>query len=140
MVYSFWLPVSAIGLSYHNERKIPFAKAYANLVEDSISLFFRYLSYLVSSPLIWGVARQSALRLRLTPSKGIGRTHQVQLDVIVCRNWNYFGKFTLASISPHRYSASFLSGTSFMILIACIPVFIELDSIGFLTHESFICL
>ena len=27
-----------------------------NLVEDSISLFFKYFSYLFSSPLIWGIA------------------------------------------------------------------------------------
>ena len=119
--------VSAIGLSYHNERKIPFAKAYANLVEDSISLFFRYLSYLVSSPLIWGVA--GAVSLAVTAyaeQKGLGGPTKCSLMSLYAAIGIILGNLLSPRLAPHRYSASFLSGTSFMILIACIPVFIEL--------------
>ena len=53
--FSFLASATAWGLVYEDERKIAFGKAYANLVEDSISLFVRHILYLLSSPLIWGV-------------------------------------------------------------------------------------
>ena len=118
--------VSAIGLSYDHERKIPFGKAYANLVEDSISLFFKYFSYLFSSPLIWGIA--GAVSLAVTAyaeQQDLGGPTKCSFMSLYAAVGIILGNIISPRLAPHRYSASLLSGISLMILIICIPVFVE---------------
>lgn len=116
----------ALGLTYRNERKIPFGKAYANLVEDSISLFVKYFPYLVSSPLIWGVA--GAVSLAVTAyaeQQELGGATECSLMSLYAAIGIILGNVLSPRLAPKRYGASFVSGLFILALIACIPVFVE---------------
>jgi acyl-CoA synthetase (AMP-forming)/AMP-acid ligase II/1-acyl-sn-glycerol-3-phosphate acyltransferase/acyl carrier protein len=117
---------SAFGLVYKNERKIAFGKAYANLVEDSISLFVKHILYLVSSPLIWGVA--GAVSLAVTAyaeQRSLGGATECSLMSLYAAIGIIAGNLLSPRLAPKRYAVSFLSSLAILALVICIPVFVE---------------
>ena len=117
---------SASGLVYKHERKIPFGKAYANLVEDSISLFVRYILYLLSSPLIWGVA--GAVSLAVTAyaeQRALGEATECSLMSLYAAIGIIVGNVLSPRFAAKRYSTAFWSGLTLLVLVAGIPVFVE---------------
>ncbi len=116
----------AFGLVYKNERKIAFGKAYANLVEDSISLFVKHILYLLSSPLLWGVA--GAVSLAVTAyaeQRALGTATKCSLMSLYAAIGIIAGNVLSARFAPKRYSAAFLSGLTLLVLVSGIPVFVE---------------
>ena len=117
---------SAFGLVYKHERKIAFGKAYANLVEDSISIFVKYVLYLFSSPLIWGVA--GAVSLAVTAyaeQRALGGATECSLMSLYAAIGIIAGNVLSPRFAPKRYSAAFLSGVALLVLVSGIPVFVE---------------
>jgi acyl-CoA synthetase (AMP-forming)/AMP-acid ligase II/1-acyl-sn-glycerol-3-phosphate acyltransferase/acyl carrier protein len=118
--------ISAYGLVYKHERNIAFGKAYANLVEDSISLFVKHILYLISTPLIWGVA--GAVSLAVTAyaeQRALGGATECSLMSLYAAIGIIAGNVLSPRFAPKRYSAAFVSGISLLVLVACIPVFVE---------------
>ena len=117
---------TAWGLVYKDERKIAFGKAYANLVEDSISLFFRHILYLLSSPLIWGVG--GAVSLAVTAyaeQQKLGGATECSLMSLYAAIGIIVGNVLSPRFAPKRYSSAFLSGLALLGLVSGIPVFVE---------------
>ena len=117
---------TAWGLVYEDERKIAFGKAYANLVEDSISLFFRHILYLLSSPLIWGVG--GAVSLAVTAyaeQQKLGGATECSLMSLYAAIGIIVGNVLSPRFAPKRYSSAFLSGLALLGLVSGIPVFVE---------------
>jgi acyl-CoA synthetase (AMP-forming)/AMP-acid ligase II/1-acyl-sn-glycerol-3-phosphate acyltransferase/acyl carrier protein len=118
--------VSAFGLVYKHERKIAFGKAYANLVEDSISIFVKYILYLISAPLIWGVA--GAVSLAVTAyaeQRALGGATECSLMSLYAAIGIIAGNVLSPRFEAKRYSAAFVSGISLLVLVAGIPIFVE---------------
>ena len=117
---------TAWGLVYKDERKIAFGKAYANLVEDSISLFVRHILYLLSSPLIWGVG--GAVSLAVTAyaeQQKLGGATECSLMSLYAAIGIIVGNVLSPRFAPKRYSSAFLSGLALLGLVSGIPVFVE---------------
>jgi len=117
---------AACGLVYQDERKVAFGKAYANLVEDSISLFVRHVLYLLSSPLIWGVG--GAVSLAVTAyaeQRALGTATECSLMSLYAAIGIIVGNVLSPRFAPKRYSAAFLSGLALLVLVSGIPVFVE---------------
>ena len=117
---------TAWGLVYKDERKIAFGKAYANLLEDSISLFFTHILYLLSSPLIWGVG--GAVSLAVTAyaeQQKLGGATECSLMSLYAAIGIIVGNVLSPRFAPKRYSSAFLSGLALLGLVSGIPVFVE---------------
>ncbi len=113
--------------SYQSENKQPYKKSLSLLVEDTLRLFFRYPLYLLTSPLLWGVA--SAVSLGVTAyieQKGISDEIGASIVPAFAAFGIILGNLVSTKLADRRYTFSTLSALGIALMLLVGSLFMEL--------------
>jgi long-chain-fatty-acid--[acyl-carrier-protein] ligase len=119
--------VSGYNCKYENETTVPLPEAFEGLIVDSLTIIVRYPLYLVSSPILWGIA--SALSLAVTAYatiKGLGTESECSLMPLYAAIGIIIGNVLSTKYTAFRYKASLITGALMSFSIPLVPIIVNM--------------
>ncbi len=118
--------IPALFCKYPDEKSNSFSNSFSELISDSLSLSFKYPFFLLSGPLLWGVA--SAVSLAVTAyanQVNLGSLSKCSFMPLFAAIGIIFGSLISTKFTKRRFSVAFFSALGMSISIIFIPIIIE---------------
>ena len=116
----------AIFCKFPQEKVEPISRTFHELTVDTLSLVIKFPLYLLSSPLLWGVA--SAVSLAVTAyaeERGLGTASACSLINLYAAIGIIIGSISSTKLTTHRYIAASIAAGCMALFILGIPFLVE---------------